>query len=606
MIKRVIARHRLSSIGVILLVFFLIFGLIPVLAIGIFAYESSVHSIRDQTRENVLGTLEQIRNNIVDKTDEAKNISDLLFGNTQMQKALRSYEQGWYSYDTTVNIILPTLENLLQNIRYPLTLKLYLDNASIPEIYNYPQRVSVDPVSTYNRYDVLHMERITTQPWYRNLPWKTENGTNSQGYRGNEYEWEQIEGDRQFDEISLLRPLTDFNNQNQYGFVRAIVKLESILDSVDNVRIGEGSRIYVFDEDGQTLFSSGGTEESKEIMINQTADDYLMIEENLHETGWSVVALVPNALLEKGANRVQKITITICLLAGILLVIAGWFISSYYAKRARRIIRSIDHFRSGEFRKVRFMKGRDEFAQIAHAFNEMGEEIDMLIHEVYLANTLKKEAELETLMTQINPHFLYNTLSSIGKLATIGEIDQLQRMVRGLAKFYRLTLNNGENVIGVVQELEQVMAYIEIQQIKYRDHLIIYDDIDCNIYGYETVKLILQPFVENVLEHAIVSRGIEISISARKHGDTIVFRIVDSGIGMKEQTIASIFAASDVRIGYGIRNVDERIKLQYGKQFGVRIASRIGIGTSVTIVIPAIARRSTNLMKSNEGEMRSG
>lgn len=132
--------------------------------------------------------------------------------------------------------------------------------------------------------------------------------------------------------------------------------------------------------------------------------------------------------------------------------------------------------------------------------------MNRLIQEVYLSNLHKKEAELEILQAQINPHFLYNSFSSINRLAQFGEISKIRSMVSGLAKFYRLTLNEGRTMIPVEKELQHVQTYIDIQKIKYEDHLTFNFDIDQKALGFDTVRLILQPFVENILEHAFYGR----------------------------------------------------------------------------------------------------
>ncbi|MOA03529.1 Sensor histidine kinase YehU [compost metagenome] len=252
----------------------------------------------------------------------------------------------------------------------------------------------------------------------------------------------------------------------------------------------------------------------------------------------------------------------------------------------------LNAYREGDLHKRIKYRGKDEFSQIATALNDMGENIDMLIKEVYLTQLQKKEAELEILQSQINPHFLYNTLSSIIQLAKFGQNEKLQKMVLELAKFYRLTLNEGRTMIPVPTEIEQANAYLEIQKIKYGDRLEVMFDFDTEIWPYETIKLILQPFIENVLKHAWCGDHIHLRIVGRKEGDNILFRIIDDGIGIRQERIDQIFdSKGHTNTGYGVRNVDQRIKLQYGPEYGVSIFSRVGIGTSVQILIPAKKRK---------------
>jgi two-component system sensor histidine kinase YesM len=371
------------------------------------------------------------------------------------------------------------------------------------------------------------------------------------------------------------------------GLTRTIVKLEDLLEAVDHMKIGEKSSLFVVDQSGATLKASGKgsltTPESEASGV-----DNLKIEEPLLGTAnWTILAMVPNSLLEKNAKDVLRITILLGVASIIIVLVIGLLVSNYFSNRVRKIVNSLHAFKEGDFQKRITFKWNDEFAQIADAFNKMGDNVEELIKEVYIANIQKKEAELESLQAQINPHFLYNTLSSISRLAKFGEIDRLHEMVMGLAKFYRLTLNKGRMLISVGQELEQVGAYIDIQNIKYRNRLQIWYDVQIEVLGYETVKLILQPFVENALEHALFGKSINIKVAAHLEQGKVVFRIIDDGIGMRQETIDQIFARNGVNMGYGIRNVDERIKLQYGDRYGVAIYSRLGIGTCITIRVPA-------------------
>jgi two-component system sensor histidine kinase YesM len=162
-----------------------------------------------------------------------------------------------------------------------------------------------------------------------------------------------------------------------------------------------------------------------------------------------------------------------------------------------------------------------------------------------------------------------------------------------LAKFYRLSLNEGRTIIPVSDELEQAKAYIGIQKTKYEERMNVHYDIDPGILQYDTMKLILQPFIENVLEHAWCADRIHIRIVGLLEEDNIVFKIIDDGIGIHPNLIHQMFdPVGGLNVGYGIRNVDQRIKLHYGNEYGVLIFSRRGIGTTVRISIPVQRTRA--------------
>jgi two-component system sensor histidine kinase YesM len=307
---------------------------------------------------------------------------------------------------------------------------------------------------------------------------------------------------------------------------------------------------------------------------------------------WTIVARVPVTIIAQEAQKVRAFIVSVCVLCFILFTFAGIFISRYFSIRITKFVSVLNAFREGDLHKRIAYRGKDEFSQIATALNGMGEDVEALINKVYLTQLQKKEAELEMLQLQINPHFLYNTLSSINRLAKFGENEKLQKMVVQLGKFYRLTLNSGRTLIPISSEIEQSNAYLDIQKVKYGQRLEVLFDIDANIWPYETIKLILQPFIENVLKHAWWGDRIHIRIVARKEGDDILYSVIDDGMGIQRKRFKEIFAPTgEAETGYGIRNIDERIKLQYGAEYGVSIVSRPGIGTSVQIRIPAKKRK---------------
>jgi two-component system sensor histidine kinase YesM len=194
---------------------------------------------------------------------------------------------------------------------------------------------------------------------------------------------------------------------------------------------------------------------------------------------------------------------------------------------------------------------------------------------------------MSMLQAQINPHFLYNTLASISALAMKHDDPQIQDMVSNLAKFYRVSLNKGKTIITLSEELRLTQSYVAIQQIRYGEMLRVQYDIDETALVHHSVKLMLQPFVENAIHHAFWDEdlGITVVIRCYREADDIWLEVVDDGMGMTPDALEKVRAMQET--GYGIRNVSERIKLAFGDDYGVTIASRLGIGTQVRIRLPA-------------------
>ncbi|WP_127491496.1 cache domain-containing sensor histidine kinase [Paenibacillus glycanilyticus] len=578
-------KDKRMSFGFKLMISYLVFALTPTAVVGMIAYQSSVHSIKEQTRVNLSGTLEQMRDNIDYKSSEIKRSSDQLFYDLTVQKLLRTYKAGWTSYDSLQNYMLPTLQNIMLRASGKLQVRLYLAEESFPEIYGELDSRK-DPLDENNRFDIYHLSRIEEESWYKDLPWQANPEViDPKVYRGEEYVWSQVENDGQFGNVSMIRRLVDFDKGRTFGILRIMVKVDALLEAADYRKLGESSTILVADGKGATMRLSGVR---PDISGEHAGTQTFKIEDVLPGLGWKIVASLPQSVLEKDARHVRNLTLLVCFISTIVLIAIGILISRYFSNGVKRVIASLNAFRSGDFGNRMEINGADEFAQIARAFNKMSKDIDRLIQEVYLANIEKKEAELETLQAQINPHFLYNTLSSISRLAKMGEIDRLHDMVMGLAKFYRLTLNEGKTHIPVTKELEQAITYLEIQKIKHRDRIQVWYDIEPSVYGYETIKIILQPFLENALQHAFFEDRMSLKLTARRKGETIVFGIVDDGVGMSREQLRQMNDPDGARIGYGVRNVDERIKLQYGQAYGVEFGGGQGMGTSVRITVPAI------------------
>ncbi|RIX52473.1 sensor histidine kinase [Paenibacillus nanensis] len=594
-IRETNGRLRYLPIGYKLMLSYLIFIIILVSVNGYVSHSMYDASMRKQTRGNLQGTLLQIRDNVAYKTDDMVRISSTLYDESTFVRSLKAEVFGKENNTRMEQVILPKLESATKSIGINLRLSIYTRNETINErYYTYKNNNDYSGGQTYNIY---HLSRIENKGWYKRLP-KEEYGITMV--------WKQVEEDNGSGRISMIRRIVDLSDPvdvQEMGLMRFSVPLRELFDSVDYRKLGEGAMLLVRDQSGQLIFSSGelpvfggipdrSPSKYADMERKDFEQSYLKIEERMIQQNWTITAYVPLTIIKQEAEKVRAFIIGVCVVCFILFSFAGVFISRYFSKRITKFVSVLNAFREGDLHKRMTYRGRDEFSQIATALNGMGEDIEALIHKVYLTQLQKKEAELEMLQTQINPHFLYNTLSSINRLAKFGENAKLQEMVVNLGKFYRLTLNSGKTLIPIHSEIEQSNAYLDIQKVKYGHRLEVTYDIDPEIWKYETMKLILQPFIENALKHAWSGDRIHIRIVARREGDVIRYRIIDDGMGMRQERLNEIMVdADESETGYGIRNIHQRIRLQYGDQYGVSLYSRLGIGTSVTICIPARKRK---------------
>ncbi|MCT2193847.1 sensor histidine kinase [Paenibacillus sp. p3-SID1389] len=567
---------RYLPFGYKLMLTYLVFILIPVLAIGYFSHSLYQESIRNQTRSNIQGTLLQIRDNVEYKLADVERVSSMLYHDYMLITQLRSYEEGWSSYERTTMVLQPKLHIAMNATGLKLAMYVFLENDTLPEIYH-GSFVNENPDALEGNYNIYHLSRLQDKAWYIDFP--------EERY-GETLVWRKVEKDREQGRISLLRRLVDSNKPldlREIGFLRLSVRIGELFGALDYRKIGEGSQLLIQDGTGETLYESGG------FAASSGTTEYLTIQEELDGPGWVLTARVPLTIMERDSAKVRWFVILICLLCLIVFTFAGMFISRYFSIRVTKIVSVLNAFREGDLHKRMRYRGKDEFSQIASALNEMGHNIKQLIEQVYLTRLEKKEAELETLQAQINPHFLYNTLSSISRLAKFGETDKLQRMVLDLAKFYRLSLSDGRTIIPIHSELAQAEAYINIQRTKFGEAVSFDFEVDPAILSLATVKLVLQPFIENALEHAWFGDPIHVRIQGYTEGREVCFKIIDDGIGMTQERQRQVFnPAPGADGGFGIRNVHSRIQLHFGSEYGVKLYSRPGIGTTVLIRFPAV------------------
>ncbi|AWP30653.1 sensor histidine kinase [Paenibacillus sp. Cedars] len=583
-------------IGYKLMLTFTIFILLLVFVNFYISHSMYDDTMRKQSRVNIQGTLNQIRDNVAYKVDDIVQTSATLYDDPAFIQSVLRNLSGADNHIRMNNVILPKLESAAKAVGLNLRLSVYFHNQTVYERYRDWDNANNQDFNEQS-WDMYHMTRISNEFWYFTLPEEKYNSTMT---------WRQVEEDERDGRISLIRRIVDMNNPldiQEVGIMRFSVRLSQLFDSVDYTKLGDGSVLSVLDPFGNVVFTSGSMVEDPEhtsdkvnpyaVIAPNDKKNYLVIEEDLPQKNWKIVAQVPLNIIEQEAKRVRTVLIVICIICIVLFTYTGYVISRSFSKRIQKLVGVLNAFREGELHKRIAYRGKGEFPQIANALNAMGEDIEALINKVYLTQLQKKEAELEMLQSQINPHFLYNTLSSINQLAKFGETEKLQNMVVQLAQFYRLTLNSGRILIPIALEIEQANAYLDIQKVKYGQRMEVNFDVDTSIWPYETIKLILQPFIENVLKHAWSGDRIHIRIVVKKEGDTILYRIIDDGLGMKQGRIEEIFDPRDNNhTGCGIRNIDQRVKLHYGSEYGVSIFSKVGIGTSVQIRIPARARNA--------------
>jgi len=554
---------------------YLLLVLLTDVLIGYIAYTMLIQSRTEMAETNIRTGMEQARSNIRYQMDEIQRMSDTLFGSLSFQRALQTRGEPLNIYWTLIDEIVPQITAPLQLFGNDIRLMLYTVNSDI----NIVSGDNLEYPIQDSDYYILPFKDIAGSEWYR---------TFKDSERDNI--WLQIDTDRKLGNISHIRRLVSFGDyKTVIGYVRITASLEDLFGDFSTFPVEEGITLrLVSADDGHTLYQRGTAERT------DGREPYLSLHESIPGTDFGIETLVPGAYLTKDAGRLREAVFTVCAISFLGMAFIGYIVARLSGRKMSRIIGLVRAFQEGNFQKRIRFSGNDEFVQIADAFNDMASNIQELINSVYVQGIQKKQAELEALQAQINPHFLYNTLSTISSLANLGETGKVTRMVQGLSRFYRLTLNEGRVDIPLADELAQVETYLAIQRVKYAEAVTVHVDVEPDIRDAPIIKLILQPFVENVLKHAWFGETIAIRITGSRRGSDIELKIIDNGIGMRPDAVRRLMTGPSQSDGYGVRNVDERIKLRYGEAYGIRIASLYGAGTTVQIILPYLTGGERN------------
>ncbi|WNR46173.1 cache domain-containing sensor histidine kinase [Paenibacillus roseipurpureus] len=536
----------------------------------------SLNSLTKQTEENTRLVIQQLRSNLEFRIANIKQVSDFLFWDTRTQQLLDNGQSPLTGWEEYTKYLQPKLGSALLLSTHTIHIAMYINNETLPEVYttNRPFGFSAKEFSIY------HSSRIKNTPWYNQLKLTQDQS-----------QWGQFFDDEEYHTISVVRPLLNITRipLENLGVLRIQIPIDELFDTANIEKPGNKSVMIILDHAGDIVYKSepaGQGAISLDTLKNEHS--YLKVEEELPDIQGKMLLYVPMHEMQAEARKLKIATLVACLISMLVLLILGAFISQYFSKRVTKIVNALNSFHNGHYLEQIPVTDKDEFGKISDSFNHMAGTINHLIKEVYETKLRSASAELSALQAQINPHFLYNTLSAISTLGQLGQTERMRQMIIKLSQFYRLTLNNGKSLITIAKELEQVQLYIEIQRIKYDEKLRFSYDVDPNLLPMQTVKLILQPFVENALEHAwYKNNNLNVRIIGRLTNDMIEFKVIDDGIGMDKHTSQQLSNLGEEALGYGIRNVDERIKLQYGSNYGVQVHSYLGMGTTILIQFPA-------------------
>lgn len=307
--------------------------------------------------------------------------------------------------------------------------------------------------------------------------------------------------------------------------------------------------------------------------------------------GCSLVGISPLTTFMADNGDYRTMILVVIAISLILFGTIIHLVANRLTKRLKILVKALKSMRNDNINVKIPVVSHDEIGELAVSFNLMTDRIYELIERVYKAQIMEKEYELKALEAHINPHFLYNSLSTISWMARKINAENIDNMAFLLSKFYRLVLSKGNSVITVQDEINHLKAYVEIERTRFGDSFQVIYDVDPESLDCKMIKIILQPIVENSIKHGLAAKDYRGTIIVRVKQDReyLYLTVIDDGIGMDSQVLESLNRGEDLinsESGYGIRNIRERIKAVYGERGHIKILSRPGVGCTVNITIP--------------------
>lgn len=408
--------------------------------------------------------------------------------------------------------------------------------------------------------------------------------------------------------VSLSKGASFIDSGKSRNVVSVVDMNFSVIEKLcQRVNLGKRGYIYIVDNKGNIIYHpqqeivyAGLKTENIEGVLKRSDGGYtenyageqrFVTIKTVNYADWKIVGISYMDEIIATSKEINNFVIYILIFGVIFVFSVSIFISSRISQPIKKLEKSMKEVENGVFDIYVDVKGEDEVKQLSRSFNLMILRIKQLMNQIIMEQESKRKTELKALQAQINPHFLYNTLDSIVWMAENGRIEGVITMVSALAKLFRISISKGEEVITVKDELEHANSYLVIQQIRYADKFDFEIEAQPQVLCHKTLKLILQPLIENAIYHGIektVDKG-RIKITASIKDDRILLQVIDDGIGITSNILKKLLfteTQSEISSGVGVKNVHNRIQLYYGKQYGLDIESELDEGTTVNIWLP--------------------
>ncbi len=571
---------RFFSLQYKVLLFSSVIIIIPVIVLGIISFVKSSQILQEKVALSNMNTVKQIGNNIEFIVKNIGDTSLYLIQNEDVRDFLKL--KGTESTEVISKKKIKIETDLMQL----MASKSFVDSIYIKGFNNFE-------LNTTGTMNVIEDETIEKASglrggtmWYLNKVINYNNKSTSV-----------------FSMVRIVNDIADVSNR------LAILKINIGNNAFYNIYkdkiLGKNDDFFIINEEGTIISATNPAKIGQKFNYGEYGDwsfntsegyfkyktlekDCIVTYYTIESLGWKVLNIVPTNELLKENVAVQGAILTAMLITFTLCLLMAILFSNRMLARIKLLNRMMVRLEHEDFDVYINPKGNDEVTMLSRSFNKMSGKLKELIQKVYTVQLKQKEAELRALQAQINPHFLYNTLDNIYWMGRMEKAFETCTLVEALSKLFRLSLNSGNEITTVRSEIEHVKNYIIIQQARYKNMINFSLDIDPEVLDCTTLKLVLQPLIENSIVHGIEQKGEngQIDIVIKHEYDKLLFIVSDNGYGVDLEEIKKLlYASAKNNKGLAIKNVNDRIKLYFGDDYGLEFFNRRN-GTTVVVIQP--------------------
>nr|WP_225876917.1 sensor histidine kinase [Blautia intestinalis] len=557
-------RHKLTILLVVT-------SLAPMTVLALYSHSRQSTMVRSSELEDMQSIMEQTKEGIDSQTAVYASLLNYLTYSPDIEEIIKEKNiDNYTAYEKYTEIADPLL--------------------SVPKSYHDAiNRIQLfaDSIQVEHEYTLVPLDKMQEEWW-------------SEGLKDDvRIQWKV---DRTRGEVVAVRMI--YAQQKLNAVLCISLDYDKIFQPLTNILTDENGGI-VADQDGNVLYNKTGLKELKLFDDNkkdtsQTADKLLSkisqtctwTQTESEENDWVFYFYKSQDAISGSVRRILLEEIPLIIACGFIILFLGLSFSRIFTRKIEELTKNMDQVNHGSREVTVSSDSEDEVGILINSFHNMMDEINRLIDEVYVNKIALKEYELKALQAQINPHFLYNTLSMMNWMAIRSNQMEISKVTLALSTFYRTALSKGEDVVTVENCIQNMQAYLEIQLTMHDNNFSVDWDIDPTIKNEKMPKLLLQPVVENAIEHGIDEKedgDKKIFLSFRGNGDDVVITVRDNGMGMPQEKAETLVTYQAK--GYGLKNVNDRIRILYGENYGIRIFSAPDEGTTVVMRFPKEGRK---------------